>query len=299
MPTVGFIGSVSAKNYSSNVDGFRQGLAEAGYVDGRDVAIELRWADGEYERLPALAADFIKQRVDVIFAGSLPAAIAAKKATSTIPIVFIMGADPVKLGIVASMRQPGGNITGVSQLLGALGAKRLEILREVVPNAGLVAIISNPQNPNARDHLKALDQAARDVKQKTVVLNASNEAGIAAAFASVASHRAGAVLVADDPFFNVKREQFVELANRHAVPTIYYVSEFTQAGGLMSYGPNIRESYRLGAGYVAKILQGTKPAELPVLQPTTFELVVNTKTARTLGIKIPNSILVRADRVIE
>jgi len=299
MPTIGFIGSVSEKTYTSIVDAFRLGLSEAGFVDGRGVTIEFRWADGHYDRLPALTTEIINRGVDVIFAASLPAAIAAKKATATIPIVFVMGADPVKLGIVNSLRQPGGNVTGVTQLFGMLGAKRLELLREIMPNVAVVGIISNPQNQNAKDHLRELDEAARAIGQKTVILSASNEAEIAAAFAALGRHDFGAALVADDPYFNVRRDQFVSLATRHGIPTVYYASEFAQAGGLISYGPSVKENYRLGAGYVGKILKGAKPADLPVLQPTTFELVINLKTAHALGIKIPNSILLRAEKVIK
>jgi putative ABC transport system substrate-binding protein len=195
MPTIGFIGSVSEKTYTSIVDAFRLGLSEAGFVDGRGVTIEFRWADGHYDRLPALTTEIINRGVDVIFAASLPAAIAAKKATATIPIVFVMGADPVKLGIVNSLRQPGGNVTGVTQLFGMLGAKRLELLREIMPNVAVVGIISNPQNQNAKDHLRELDEAARAIGQKTVILSASNEAEIAAAFAALGRHDFGAALV--------------------------------------------------------------------------------------------------------
>ena len=297
-PVIGYLSSSASANFPV-VAAIGEGLKEYDFVDGRNVKIEYRWADGVYDRLPALAAELLGRQPAVIFAGGLPAALALKAATSTVPIVFVVGADPVKLGVVKSLRQPGGNITGVSQLYGALGAKRLELLRDLVPKTSSVAVITNPKNANAKDHLADVQAAARAIGWHADVFNVSSAAEIDAAYAKLSRQRTQTVLVADDPFFNVQRLQFVTLAARYATPAIYYASEFVRDGGLISYGSNLADNYRLAAAYVGKILKGAKPGDLPVLQPTKFELALNMQTAKALGIKIPNSILLRADKVIE
>jgi putative ABC transport system substrate-binding protein len=300
LPVIGFVGGTSPDAYvDAQFAAFRNALKEAGFVEGQNLAIEFRWAEGQYDRLPKFAAEFVRRQVAVILAGSLPSALAAKDKTSTIPIVFVMGADPVKLGVVASLNRPGGNVTGISQYYGALGAKRLELLRELVPSAAAVAIISNPKNPNAEDHLDDVQTAARAVGQQTDVFRASSESEIDAAFAGLVRRGDGALLVADDPLFSVRHSQIVALAARHAVPTIYYARYFAAAGGLMSYGSSAGDNYRLAGIYVGRILKGAKPADLPVIQPTRFELVINLKTAKELGLDVPSTLLALADEVIE
>jgi putative ABC transport system substrate-binding protein len=300
LPVIGFVGGTSPDAYvDAQFAAFRNGLKEAGFVEGQNVAIEFRWAEGQYDRLPNFAAEFVRRQVAVILAGSLPSALAAKDKTSTIPIVFVMGADPVKLGVVASLNRPGGNATGISQYYGALGAKRLELLRELVPSASVIAIISNPKNPNAEDHLDDVQTAARAIGQQTDVFRASSEDEIDAAFAGLVRLGDGALLVADDPLFSVRRNQIVALAARHAVPTIYYARDFAAAGGLMSYGSGAGDNYRLAGIYVGRILKGAKPADLPVIQPTRFELVINLKSAKGLGLDVPPTLLALADEVIE
>jgi putative tryptophan/tyrosine transport system substrate-binding protein len=299
-PVIGVLHSQSPSAYTLSVtDAFRQGLGETGHVDGRNVALDLRWAEARYERLPALAAEFVNQRVAVIAAASLPSALAAKAATSTIAIVFVSGADPVKLGLVASLNRPGGNLTGVTQLFGLLGAKRLELLREVVPAPALIAVLSNPDNPNAETHLNEVAAAARAIGQPIEVFNAGTEDRIEAEFARLAQRKAGALLVADDPVFTDRHPQIVALAARYAVPTMYYARYFAVAGGLMSYGSVVEDNYRQAGIYAGRILNGAKPADLPVLQPTRFALVINLKTAKTLGLTVPETLLARADEVIE
>ena len=299
MPVIGFLNSGSLDGYAAMADGFRQGLKETGYVEGQNVAIEFRWADGEYDRLPALAAELVRRQVAVILAGALPATIAAKRETPTIPIVFTMGADPVKLGLVASLNRPGGNVTGISMLYGALGTKRLELLRELAPSASTIAIISNPKNPNAEDHLSDVLAAARAIGQRIDVFRASSESEIDAAFVAIVRRGNGALLVTDDPLFSVQLDQIVALAARHALPAIYYRREFVAAGGLIGYGSNSGEAYRQAGIYIGRILKGEKPADLPVMQPVKFELILNLKTAKTLGLTVPQSILLSADKVIE
>jgi putative tryptophan/tyrosine transport system substrate-binding protein len=298
LPVVGILnaGSTAGATYLA---GLRQGLIDAGYVEGQNVAIEYRWADGQYDRLPSLAAELVRRPVAVIVAGGLPPVFAAKAATSTIPIVFMSAGDPVQLGIVASLSRPGGNITGVSYLGVELASKRLELLLEAVPKASVIGVLENPTNPRADLEIAELQAAARTIGKQILVVNASSERDFGAAFAALVQGRAGALLVAGEPLFNIRRGQLIALAARHALPAISDFREFTAAGGLLSYGVSLADTYRLVAGQVARILKGAKPADLPVLQPTKFELVVNLRTAKTLGLTIPESFLLRADEVIE
>jgi putative ABC transport system substrate-binding protein len=299
MPVIGYFSSQSEGWDAPRLAALRQSLGEAGYAEGANVAIEYRWADGDYDRLAAQAAEFVRRRVAVIFAASLPAALAAKAATTTIPIVFVMGADPVKLGVVASLNQPGGNVTGVTQFYGALGGKRLELIRELVPAASIIAGLTNPKNPNSEDHLSDVQAAARAMGQRILVFSVSAESEIEPAFASMVRQGANALLVADDPFFSTRREQILAQAASRAMPAIYYTREFTMAGGLISYGSNPIDNYRRAGAYVARILKGTPPADLPIEQPTKFELVINLKTAKTLGLTVPLTLQAAADEVIE
>ena len=278
---------------------FRRGLSETGYVEGQNLAIEYRWAEGRFDRLPALAADLVGRKVDVIVAGTDPAAHAAKNATSTIPIVFITGDDPVGQGLVASLARPGGNLTGVSFLTRELHPKRLELLSELVPQAKVIALLVNPTIPATERMMPAMQKAAQANGVQLHVLKASTEREIDAAFASLVQRQAAALIVASDPFFFIRREQIVVLASYLSVPAIYVAPEFATAGGLISYGTSNTFVFRQVGIYTGKILKGAKPADLPVMQPTTFELVVNLKTAKALGLTIPPSILSRADEVIE
>ena len=298
-PVVGFLNSVSPGPWTDLVAAFRKGLSETGFVEGQNVAIEYRWAEGRYDSLPALADDLVRRRVGVIVAtGGSPAALAAKAATATIPVVFSGASDPVRLGLVGSMNRPGGNATGIHFVID-LEPKRLEMLRELVPSAGLIAVLLNPRSPGATTQLRAIEDAARAVSQPIQVLNASTDAEIDTAFADLVRERVGAVLVGADPFFNSRRRQLVELAAHHRVPAIYELREFVAAGGLMSYGNDLREAYRQVGLYTGRILKGERPAELPVVQPTKIELIINLKTARALGLTFPLSLLGRADEVIE
>jgi ABC-type uncharacterized transport system substrate-binding protein len=300
IPTIGYVSATSLDGYSGpQVAAFRQALKESGFVEGQNVAIEFRWAEGRYDRLPTFTAELVSRPVDVILASSLPAALAAKQATTSIPIVFVMGADPVKLGVVASLNRPGGNLTGVMQLFGALGAKRLALIRELVPSLSVLAVLSNPNNPNASDHLDDVQTAARSIGQQIEVFRATSESEIDSAFASIARRKDGALLVADDPLFSLRRDQLVGLAARHAIPASYYARDFAVAGGLMTYGSSTSNNYHEAGLYVARILRGAKPADLPVLQPTKFELVINVKTAKALGLTVPPTLIALADEVIE
>jgi putative tryptophan/tyrosine transport system substrate-binding protein len=299
MPVIGFLGSTSPGPNAANLAAFLQGLSETGYVEGQNVAIEYRWADGRYDRLPALATDLVARKVDVIATtGGAVSAQAAKNATTTIPIVFITG-DPVVLGLVASFARPGGNLTGVSGLAIELMPKRLELLYELVPQARVIALLVNPNNPITERIIRDMQEAARAKGVQIEILKAGTESEIDAAVASLALPHAGALLVGSDPFFLTQREQLVALAARQAIPAIYAEREFAEAGGLISYGASLTGIWRLVGTYVGKILKGAKPADLPVQQPTRFELVVNLNTANALGLTVPPSILARADEVIE
>ncbi len=296
MPVVGWLGVGPPQ--ANDVAAFRQGLNEQGYADGRNAAIEFRVSE-QYGNLQALAAELVRRRVAVIFTiTSFLAAQAAKAATSTIPIVFTVGADPVKFGLIASLNRPGGNATGVTFLGDQLGPKRLELARELVPQATAIGVLVNPSNPSI-DNLADMQAASRGIGRSIIVLNASTEAEIDAAFADLVRQRAGALLVNGDAYFNSRRDQLVALAARHAIPTIYFFRNFVEAGGLMSYSDDRFETTRQAGLYVGRILKGEKPADLPVVQPTRFQLAINLNTARALGLEVPPSILLRADEVIE
>ena len=299
MPVIGVLNTGSPSASGPLMGAFRQGLRETGYVEGQNVAIEYRWADGHYDRLPALAGDLVGRTVDLIMAGSPPSALAAKSATSTIPIVFRSGADPVGDGLVANLARPGGNLTGVSFVADELTAKRLELLSELVPRARVIALLMNPNNATAERVIRDVQEAARTKGLQLHVLKASSESEIDTAFASLAQLHAGALVVGADPFLSSRREQLVMLASRRAVPSIYAWREFVTSGGLISYGPSLTSAYRLVGAYAGKVLKGAKPADLPVQQATTFELVINLKTAKALGLTVPRSMLMRADEVIE
>ena len=300
MPVIGYLSNGSPAAFAPMVAAFRQGLSEAGYVEGQNVVIEYRWAEGQNDRLSALVTELLRRQAAVIVAtgGSSPA-LAAKAATPTIPIVFTGGIDPVKLGLVASLARPGGNATGVINIAELLTTKRLEILSELVPSATMIAVLLNPNNPDAEIQAKELEVAGLGLKQKIRVFHAASERAIDNAFVSIVKTGANALLVGADPFFTSRRNQLVALAARHAIPASYSFSEFAAAGGLISYGASIPDKHRQAGVYAGRILKGAKPADLPVMQPTKFELIVNRMAAKALGIKIPNSILLRADRVIE
>ncbi|MBB4373665.1 putative ABC transport system substrate-binding protein [Bradyrhizobium sp. cir1] len=299
MPVIGVLATGAPDSASPFLRAFRQGLGEAGYVEGRNVAIEYRYAEGHYDRLPALAADLVGRNVDLIMASSPPSALAAKSATSTIPIVFRGGADPVADELIASLARPGGNLTGVITVANELIAKRLELLSELVPRAGVFALLVNPNTSTAEHVIREVQQAARAKGLQLHVLKAGSESEIDAAFASLIQLHADALVVAADPFLSSQRERLAALAARHAVPAIYAWRENVAVGGLISYGSNLASAFRMVGVYAGKVLKGAKPADLPVEQPTKFELVINIKTAKALGLTVPPSLLTSADEVIE
>ena len=299
MPVIGFLNSASPGPFASLVAGFLRGLKEAGYVEGQNVTIENRWAEGKYDRLPELARDLVRQQVAVIAATTTPAALAAKAATPSIPIVFETAGDPIKLGLVNSLNRPGRNVTGITQLNSELVSKRLGLLHDLIPKATIIGLLLNPNDPRAETQSGDMQEAARALGLQIHIVNASTEGEIDSAFATLARLRAGALIVGTGEFFNSRPEQLAELAARHAMPAFYQLREFAAAGGLISYGTSITDAYRQAGVYTGRILKGEKPADLPVLRPTKFELIINLKTAKTLGLTIPPGVLAIADEVIE
>jgi putative ABC transport system substrate-binding protein len=301
MPVVGFVNGQSAGGFAPYAAAFHQGLKDAGYVVGQNAAIEYRWAEGQFDRLPALAAELASRRVNVMVATGGGVFAARAMAGSDIPTVFLSGGDPVALGLVSSMNRPSGNLTGVAMFTYSLGPKRLEVLREAIPNAKTIAVLTNPSNnvSGARSDLQSVQTTAQAVGQKINVVDASNAGDIDAALSAIARRRDDALLVMGDPFFNSRREQIVALAARHAIPAVYEWREFATAGGLASYGASITDAYRQVGVYTGRILKGAKPADLPIMQTVKIELVLNLKTAKALGVTFPITLLGRADEVIE
>ena len=297
MPTIGFLDNAAI--LPQFTAGFNQGLKETGYIEGQNVVIERRSAEGQYDRLPALAADLVRRQVAVIVSTALAAALAAKAATTTIPIVFTTATDPVKDGLVASLSRPGGNLTGVSLLTGELVQKRLELLRDVLPDATVIAVLVNPNNPNAEQNLRLAQEAARVIGRQISIVKAGAVSEFDTAFATIVQQRVGALVIAGDPFFNSQIEELGALTLRHSVPAIYQQREFAAAGGLLSYGINLSDAYRLAGIYAGQILKGNKPADLPVQQPAKFELFINLKTAKALGLTVPQVMRMTADEVFE
>jgi putative tryptophan/tyrosine transport system substrate-binding protein len=299
MPVVGFLSSSSPRPYATMAAAFRQGLKEVGYVEGQNVAIEFRWAENDLNRLPMLAADLIRQAAVVATSGGYAPTYAAKGATATIPIVFVSAGDPVAAGLVTSINRPGGNITGINFFTSELGTKRLEVLREIVPKAKRIAMLFDPASSGGEASLSDMETAIRAGGQQPVVARAITIGDIETAFATFVSERADALLVISSALFTSQRDQIVPLAARHAIPASYSLREFPMAGGLISYGASITDAYRQAGAYVGRILKGAKPTDLPVMQPTKFELVINLKTAKALGLEVPATLLARADEVIE
>ncbi|MFL5088805.1 MAG: ABC transporter substrate-binding protein [Xanthobacteraceae bacterium] len=299
MPVIGFLNYTSPDGFTERLRGFRQGLKDTGYIEGENVAIEYRWAENEVDRLPALAAELVRRRVAVIAAPATVTALAAKAATTTIPIVFQSAEDPVRQGLVASLARPGGNLTGINVFTGELTAKRLELLREIVPKAARVAVLVNPNNPTAEMTLRDVEPAGRAMGLHIQAFNASTSREINTAFATFAHERPDALFVSLDVFLNSRRAQLVNLASRHAIPATFSNRDCVEIGGLMSYGANLADTFRQVGVYSGRILKGAKPAELPVVQASKFELVVNAETARMLGLDLPSSLLATADEVIE
>jgi putative tryptophan/tyrosine transport system substrate-binding protein len=300
MPVIGFLSSQSLQGFTEQLRGFRQGLKDTGYVEGENVAIQYHSAENQIDRLPELAAELVRRRVAVISTGSNAAALAAKAATATIPIIFSFAEDPVRLGLVASLARPGGNVTGINFVSGELTAKRLELLRELVPAATRVAVLVNPTGgPSFETTVRDVEAAARAMGLQIQFLNASTSREIAAAFANLVRERADAIFVGGDAFFISRRVQLTTLASRHSIPATYSLRDFAEVGGLMSYGSNLTDAYRQVGVYTGRILKGAKPADLPVVQASKFELVINAETARILGLEVPPTLLARADEVIE
>jgi putative tryptophan/tyrosine transport system substrate-binding protein len=297
--TIGYLSTLSERQAATQVQMFRRGLAEAGFLEGRNVTIEYRWAEGEYDRLPSMAADLVRRKVGLIMAQAPPAALAAKAATHTTPIVFVVGFDPVAAGLVASLSRPGGNATGMTLFSLPLGQKRLEILRELSPNVSVVAMLINPRSPDSMSEVLAVQAAAEALKLQLKMFDATSPAEIDAALALIVQQRVDALLVGTDPFFINERDQIVRLATRSRLPTIYPFRDYVVAGGLISYGANIGNSYRQAGIYAGRLLKGDKTTELPVMQPTTFELVINLRMANEIGIDIPAVLHARSDEVIE
>ena len=300
MPVIGFLNSVFAQPFANYVAGFRAGLKETGYIDGQNVAIEFRWAEGHYDRLPGMAANLVRRKVAVLVStGGLEGVVAAKGATSTIPIVFTLGVDPVQFGFVTSLSHPGSNITGVYLFTAAMESKRLGLLRALLPGVRLIAVLLNPNQPDHADRTREVQEAAATARQQIHILLASDESAIDAAFATAVQLRAGAMLVSADPFFNSERDKIIALAARHSIPAIYEQREYALAGGLISYGTSFSDAYRQVGVYAGRILKGERPRDLPVVQSTKFELVINLKTAKALGIEVPPSLSAEADEIIE
>ena len=299
MPVIGFLNSGSPDAYQHLVGGFQQGLKEAGYVEGQNVVIEYRWADGQYDRLTGMVADLIRRPVNVIVGATTPAALAAESSKTTIPIIFGTAGDPVRLGLVASLNRPGRNITGITQVSSELVSKRLGLLRDLVPTATTIGLLVNPRDPRSKTQIKDMQDAARAIGLQIHVLNASTEGEISSAFARLAELHAGALIVGTGELFNSRPEQLAGLAARQGIPVIYQNREFVAAGGLISYGSSRIDAYRQVGVYVGRVLKGEKPADLPVARPTKFELVINLKTAKALGLTVPSGVIAIADEVIE
>jgi putative ABC transport system substrate-binding protein len=300
MPVVGWISSRAANEANYLVAAFRQGMKETGYVETQNVAVDFRWAEGQYDRLPAFASDLVSRPATVIVAtGGDPAAQAAKAATATIPIVFVSGSDPVKVGLVASLNRPGGNVTGVHLLLLGMGAKRLGLLHELLPAANPIGLLINPNFVDGQTQLRDIENAAKSLGLDLLVLRASTEHEIDLAFASLVQRKIGAVLLASDPFFTVRRSQLAALGTRYAIPVMFDLREYVAAGGLMSYGASLTDGYRQGGIYTGRILRGEKPVDLPVVQATKFDLVINLTTAKAIGLNIPDRLMALADEIIE